>query len=49
MKKWVVKYKEVGSDRIRTTSHSANKTEEEVINFFGLNESDIDWYEITLQ
>lgn len=49
MKKWIVKYRENGSDRIRTTSHTGNKTRQEVIDFFGLNESDIDWYEITLE
>lgn len=46
--KWIVKYREVGSDRIRTTSHSGNKSKEEVIEWFGLNGKDIDWYEVLL-
>lgn len=48
MSKWIVKYREVGSDRIRTTSHSGNKSKEEVIEWFGLNGSDIDYYEVLL-
>lgn len=47
MSKWVIKYKEVGKDRIGTCSHSGNLSKEEVIEFFGLNEPDIEWYEIT--
>ena len=46
--KWIVKYREVGSDRIRTTTHSGNKTKEEVIEWFGLNGNDIDYYEVLL-
>lgn len=46
--KWIVKYKEVGSDKIRTTTHSGNKSRYEVIEFFGLDESDIEWYEVLL-
>lgn len=46
--KWIVKYREVGSDRIRTTTHSGNKSKEEVIEWFGLNGNDIEWYEVLL-
>lgn len=46
--KWIVKYREVGSDRIRTTAHSGNKTKEEVIEWFGLNGNDIEYYEVLL-
>lgn len=46
--KWIVKYREVGSDRIRTTAHTGNITKEEVIEWFGLNGKDIDWYEVLL-
>ena len=46
MRKFNVKYREVGSDRIRTTSHTGNLDKEGVIEFFGLNGSDVDWYEV---
>lgn len=46
--KWVVKYKEVGSDKIRTTAHSGNKSRYEVIKLFELDENDIEWYEVLL-
>ena len=38
MRKFNVKYREVGSDRIRTTSHTGNLDKEGVIEFFGLND-----------
>lgn len=44
--KWVIKYKEVGKDRIGTCSHSGNLSREEVIEFFGLNEPGVEWYEM---
>jgi hypothetical protein len=47
MRKWKVEYKEVGSDRIRTTTHTGNLTKEQVIVFFGLNNSDVSWYDVT--
>lgn len=48
MSKWIINYIEVGSGKVRTTTHSSNKTKEEVIEFFGLNESDIEWYDVVL-
>jgi hypothetical protein len=48
MSKWIISYIEVGSGKVRTTTHSGNKTKEEVIEFFGLNESDIEWYDVVL-
>lgn len=47
MRKWKIEYKEVGSDRIRTTTHTGNLTKEQVIVFFGLNNSDVSWYDVT--
>lgn len=38
--------KEVGRDLILHPSYYGNKTEEEVIEFFGLKEPDIEWYYI---
>ena len=46
MKKFEIKFKEVGSDRIGTTTHIGNKSKEEVIEFFGLEGDDVEWYEI---
>ena len=46
MKKFNIRYKEVGSDRIGETSHIGNKSKEEVISFFGLEGDDVEWYEI---
>ena len=47
MRKWKVEYIETGRDSIRSTTHTGNLTREEVIEFFGLNESDIEWYNVT--
>ena len=47
MTKWRVDYKERGSDRIRTTYHTGTLSKEEVVSFFGLDKSDVSWYEIT--
>jgi hypothetical protein len=47
MAKWQIKYKEYGKDRISSCSHSDNKNQEEVIEFFGLNGPDVEWYKIT--
>lgn len=46
MKKFEIKFKEVGSDRIGTTTHIGTKSKEEVIEFFGLEGDDVEWYEI---
>ena len=48
MSKWIINYIEVGSTKVRTTTHSGNKSRNEVIEFFGLNENDIEWYEVLL-
>ncbi len=43
--KWIVEYQENG--RYRTTSFDKEgATEQDVVNWFGLEESDIDWYRI---
>ena len=43
---WTIKFKEVGR-KPSETYHSGNlKTEQEVIDFFGLEEDDIEWFEI---
>lgn len=47
MTKWRVDYKKRGSDRIRTTYHTGTLSKEEVVSFFGLDKSDVSWYEIT--
>lgn len=47
MRKWKIEYIEVGSDRKRITTHTGNLTKSEVIEFFGLNGSDVEWYEVT--
>jgi hypothetical protein len=46
MRKWIVKYREVGSSRIGTTSHTGTLDREGVIEFFGLNGPDIEWYDV---
>jgi len=47
MAEWKVEYKEVGSDKIRTTYHSGNKSKEYVVEFFGLDDANIEWYNVT--
>lgn len=46
MRKWIVKYREVGSSRIGTTTHTGTLDREGVIEFFGLNGPDIEWYDV---
>lgn len=46
MKKWKVRYKEVGKEHIGTCSHSGNLSKEDVIKFFGLEEPNVEWFEI---
>lgn len=43
---WEIIYKEVNRPRPNTTSYTGYKTREEVIEFFGLEEPDVEWYEI---
>lgn len=47
MRKWKVEYKEVGRDKVFETSHWGNLSEEEVIEFFGLEGPDVTWYRVT--
>lgn len=47
VKKWIIKYRDVGSDRIRSTSYTGyNTTKADVIKFFGLDNSDVEWYDV---
>lgn len=47
VKKWIIKYREVGSDIIRSTSYTGyNTTKTDVIKFFGLENSDVEWYDV---
>lgn len=43
---WEVRYKEIGRDKVFRTKHLGHLTEQEVIEFFGLEGSDITWYEV---
>lgn len=47
MHKWKVEYRETGSDRVRSTTHTGYLSREEVIEFFGLNGNDVEWYNVT--
>lgn len=49
LRKFIIKYKEVGSDSYRTTSYEGYLSEEEIVKFFGLNDSDVEDYEIIFQ
>lgn len=44
MKKYRIRYKEVGRSRIGETTYSGPLSETEVIEFFGLD--DVEWYEV---
>ena len=45
-KTWIVAYIDADSDGVRKTSISGQYTKEEVIDFFGLNNSDVYWYDV---
>lgn len=45
MKKYKIYYKEWGREPSSTT-HEGFKTPEELVEFFGLNEPDVEWYKI---
>lgn len=47
MRTWKVEYKEVGRDKVFTTKHTGELDEQGVIDFFGLEGSDITWYRVT--
>lgn len=46
---WIVRYREVGKSETRITRHLGHLTEAEVIKFFGLNDPDVEWYDIKEQ
>lgn len=46
MKKYRIRYKEFGRSRTGETTYSGPLSEGEVIEFFGLDGDDIEWYEI---
>ena len=47
-KKFIVKIKEVGRDNILTTEYSGSlgTTRQDIVEFYGLNGSDVEWYDI---
>lgn len=47
--KYIIEIKEVGKQKVITTSYTTNHevTEQYLINFFGLNNSDVESYKIT--
>ena len=46
MSKYKIRYKEVGRSRIGETTYSGPLSEDEVIEFFGLDGNDVEWYEV---
>ena len=46
MKNYKIRYKEVGRSRIGETTYSGPLTREGVIEFFGLDKGDVEWYEV---
>ena len=44
--KYIVRYREVGTDRIGETTYSGPLSREGVIKFFGLHMPDVEWYEV---
>lgn len=47
MKKWIVEYIEKGASKKRRTSLKGDKTREEVIEFFGLEGDEVEWYDVS--
>lgn len=49
MTRYIIKFKEFGSDKVRTTSYTGRDMmpEEDIVKFFGLNRPDVTWYEIS--
>lgn len=45
---WKVSYMERGSSAVHVTTYEGVLTRDEVVEFFGLNSSDIVWYEVVL-
>ena len=52
MKKWKARIKEKGTDHILTPEYlwfnCGEKTREEIIEFWGLENEDVEWYELEL-
>lgn len=48
MKKYRITYKEVGKPTPRTTYFTRDKSEAYIIQFFGLDEPEVEWYKIVL-
>lgn len=46
MNKYKVRYKEVGRSRIGETTYSRPLSKEGVVEFFGLDKGDVEWYEV---
>ena len=46
MKKYKIRYKEVGRSRIGEATYIGPLSETEVIAFFGLDGDDVEWYEV---
>lgn len=44
--KYRVRYREVGTDRIGETTYSGPLSKEGVVEFFGLDKGDVEWYEV---
>lgn len=48
--KAIIKYKEVLTERVAKTSYTGdNLTKEKMVDFFGLNNPDVEWYEVTIE
>lgn len=43
---WSIKIKEVGKDDILETEYLGNIDRQGLIDFYGLNNDDVEWYEI---
>ena len=46
MRKYRIRYKEVGRSRMGETTYTGPLSEEGVIEFFGLDGDDVEWYTI---
>lgn len=49
MKTYNVRIKEYGNDHILTPSITTNKGYDYVVEWFGLNNPDVEWYEISVE
>lgn len=48
MKKYRITYKEVGRPSPGYTYYTGDKSKKEIVSFFGLDKSDIEWYIVEL-